>query len=489
MSEQNQDKDPQDKDPQDLESTHPADDWQGTTDGENEDYVNITPGVGVYGMFPSFNYKPWLALGEFLDNSISSYQQHQKLIENVSGSNFKLKIMIDYDAERGVLEIRDNAAGINKTHFGRAFALAKPPDDLRFISRYGVGMKAAACWFARDWSVRTSAIGESIERTLNWSTKAITEDKSESLRPIVRPVPKNEHYTVITLKNLIHPPSGSKTVAKIKTYLPNIYRQFIKDEQIEILWNGQKLEVEQPVPLTAPPQWDLSQPERTWDENVELIMGDGRTIRGRVFLLQKMKRSYTALNLFWHKRLVLGNVGENHRPVELFGAGNSFETGRLCVELHLDEYEPTVDKMGFKFQDNEATLEEIIDALKKAASQVVRQARDYREPKVDVDQLPPDVGPIITIPGSSVVVDPVQPTATDPYPAPVSDPTSDIVKSRDVTKVALEIDGVAWEIVVRLGLGPGENLFVNIEEKRSELIDDPQRLFVTLGLEHPLVVN
>jgi hypothetical protein len=43
---------------------------------ENDDQsVDITPGVGVYAMFRSFNYKPWLALGEFLDNSISSYQQ------------------------------------------------------------------------------------------------------------------------------------------------------------------------------------------------------------------------------------------------------------------------------------------------------------------------------------------------------------------------------------------------------------------------------
>jgi hypothetical protein len=476
-------------DSQDAKNQQPVDEPLDQIDDDNEELVNIAPGVGVYGMFPSFNYKPWLALGEFLDNSISSYQKHQKLIEEVNGSSFKLKIMIDYDADRGLLEIRDNAAGIDKKHFGRAFALAKPPDDLRFISRYGVGMKAAACWFARDWSVRTSAIGESVERTLDWSTKAITEGKSETLEPSVRQVPKNEHYTVITLRNLIHPPTGPKTVAKIKTYLPNIYREFIRDEQIEILWNGQKLDVEQPVTLVAPPQWDISQPAHIWDESVELAMEDGRTIKGRVFLLKKMKRSYTALNLFWHKRLILGNVGENHRPVELFGAGNSFETGRLCVELYLDEYEPTVDKMGFKFQDNEATLEEIIDALKISASQILRQAREYREPKVDIEELPPDVGPIIMVPGTTVVVDPVKPTATDPYPAPKADAPSGVAIPREVTKVALVIDGVAWEIVVRLGLGPGENIFVNIEEKRSESIDDPQQLFVTLGMEHPFVVN
>jgi hypothetical protein len=441
--------------------------------GTGEPGVDISPGVGVYGMFPSFNYKPWLALGEFLDNSISSYQQHRKAIESIHGVSFKLRILIDYDPDRGTLEIRDNAAGIDKERFAGAFALAKPPDDLRFISRYGVGMKAAACWFARDWSLRSTAIGEDVERSLNWSTKAITEGETEVLHPVVRSVPKSDHYTVLTLKNLIHPPSGPKTVAKIKSYLPNIYREFIRDDQIEILWNGQLLEVEHLPTLSAPPQWDMSQPERVWEEHVQLSMNDGRTINGRVFLLQKMRRSYTALNLFWHNRLILGNVGENHRPVELFGAGNSFETGRLCVELFMDEYDPTVDKMGFKFQDNEATLEEIIEELKK----------------VDTGDLPPNVGPIIMVPGGQVVIEPVPPTVADPYPTPDPILPSGAIEPREVTKVPIEIDGISWEIVVRLGVGPGENIFVKIEETRSKIDGEPQRLFVTLGMEHPFVVN
>lgn len=456
---------------------------------KNDDQsVDITPGVGVYAMFRSFNYKPWLALSEFLDNSISSYQKHRVALEAIHGTNFKLQIMIDYNSDLGTLVIRDNAAGIDSERFAGAFALAKPPDDLSYISRYGVGMKAAACWFARDWSLRTTAIGEDIERTLNWSTSAITEGETTKLRPIERSVSESEHYTVLTLKNLIHPPSGPKTVMKIKTYLPNIYREFLRDDEIEILWNGQHLEVEYPQILIAPPQWDLTQPERVWEEKIELTMNDGRTIGGRVFLLQKMKRSYTALNLFWRNRLILGNVGENHRPGELFGAGNSFETGRLCVELFMNEYEPTVDKMGFKFQDNEATLEEIIDALKKEASEILRQARDYREPKIDPDGLDP-IGPIIMVPGGKVVGEPAQPTVTDPYPSPVISIPPGAPVPREITKVELEIDGVAWEIIVRLGLGPGENIFVRIEETKGSNADDPQRLFITLGMEHPFFVN
>jgi hypothetical protein len=455
----------------------------------NEELVDITPGVGVYAMFRSFNYKPWLALGEFLDNSISSFQQHRQEIETINGRNFKLRIMLDYDPELDTLEIRDNAAGINTKRFAGAFALAKPPEDLNFISRYGVGMKAAACWLARDWSLRTTALGEDIERTLVWSTSEITDGETASIKPETRYVPESDHYTVLTLKNLIHPPSGSRTVAKIKEYLPNIYREFLRDGEVEILWNGQSLVAEQPPILSAPPQWDLSQPEKIWEEFVQLNMDDGRTITGRIFLLRKMKRSYTALNLFWRNRLILGNVGENHRPIELFGAGNSFETGRLCVELFMDEYEPTVDKMGFKFQDNESTLEEIIDTLKQVAPEILRQARDYREPKIDPQGPLPDIGPIIMVPGEVIVDKPAQPTVADPYPAPVDPSPSPDLAPREITKVALEVDGVPWEIVVRLGLGPGENIFVKIEETRSSESDEPQRLYITLGMEHPFFLN
>lgn len=456
---------------------------------EIEDTVNITPGVGVYAMFRSFNYRPWLALGELLDNSISSYQKHRERLRELHGENFKLRLMVDFNPVLNTLTVKDNAGGIDKDHFGAAFALATPPDDLRFIGRYGVGMKAAACWFAREWSVRTSAIGEGIERTLNWDTKTIVEGSGNSLKPESKSVGVDEHYTVITLRNLIHPPSAASTIAKIKTYLPNIYREFLREEEIEILWNGEMLQLETPAILVAPPQWDLEQPEREWQESVELVMSDGRKVKGRVFLLKKMKRKYTALNLFWHSRLILGNVGENHRPSELFGAGNSFETGRLCVELFMDEYEPTVDKMGFKFQDDEATLEEIIDVLKREAAVMLRQAREYREPKIDPDEKIPDFGPIISTPGGAIINKPAPPTVETPYPAPKMPLPTIPAKARELTKFTLPVDGLDWEIVVLLGDGPGENKLVNIEEAVAKDDDDPQRLYITLGMAHPFILQ
>jgi len=460
-----------------------------TRSSNGENGVDISPGVGVYGMFPSFNYKPWLAIAEFLDNSISSFQANREQLVALHGPEFKLRLMVSYDADANTLVIRDNAFGIDTDRFEDAFALARPPEDLRYISRYGVGMKAAACWFARSWSVRTTAWGEDIERTLNWVTNDIIDGSVTKLVPSTKKVDRNEHYTVITLRKLIHPPNAPRTAAKIKAFLPNIYREFMRDGEVELLWNGEGLTVVQPEILAAPPQWDQQQPSRLWEENVTLAMEDGHTITGRVIVLKKMKRSYTALNLFWHNRLILGNIEPNHRPQELFGAGNSFETGRLCVELHMDEYEPTVDKGGFKFQDNESQLESVIDELKRQAAPIIRQARDYREPRIDLETPVPDIGPVIVIPAGEVVVEPAPSTPADPYPTPAVIEPNEVKQLRELAKVEIAEDGLNWEIHLRQGVSPGDNEFVRIEEIPPSDDNEPYRLFVTLGGQHPFVLQ
>jgi hypothetical protein len=263
----------------------------------------------------------------------------------------------------------------------------------------------------------------------------------------------------------------------------------MREGEVEIFWNGEQLAVEEHEVLVAPPQWALDQPEQTWDEDVVLTMGDGRTITGRVFLLKKMKRKYTAMNLFWHNRLILGNIEPNHRPTELFGAGNSFETGRLCVELHLDDYEPTVDKMGFKFQDNEAQLEHIIEELKRVARGILRQAAAYREPRIDPEVPLPDIGPVVTVPGGEIVAAPAEPTPDSPYPQPTPTSPAETPKVRELTKVLITDAGVTWEIILRQGMGPGDNEFVRIEELPMGEEGIPHRLVVTLGSQHPFVLN
>ena len=84
--------------------------------------VNIRPGISVLAILRHLNYRPWYALSEFVDNSIQSYLSHRSSLESLHGGSFKLRVDIDID--RGPpsrITIRDNAAGIFESEYGRAF--------------------------------------------------------------------------------------------------------------------------------------------------------------------------------------------------------------------------------------------------------------------------------------------------------------------------------------------------------------------------------
>src|SRR5690242_8585233 len=130
------------------------------------DSINIRPGVSILSVLRHLNYKPWFAMAEFVDNAVQSFLQHRTELERIHGRAVKLKVEIETDDDAGGrIVIRDNAAGIHGNDYARAFRAAEVPTDRTGLSEFGMGMKSAACWFARDWSVRTSALGEPIERT------------------------------------------------------------------------------------------------------------------------------------------------------------------------------------------------------------------------------------------------------------------------------------------------------------------------------------
>lgn len=107
----------------------------------NDDEVNIQPGVGMYALFPAMTYKPWVAIGELVDNSIDSYVKNQKQLLKL---NPKYKLRIDIGIDQGEdprIVVEDNAAGIAKDRVELAFSPASPNPDLTGIGRYGIGMK------------------------------------------------------------------------------------------------------------------------------------------------------------------------------------------------------------------------------------------------------------------------------------------------------------------------------------------------------------
>ena len=163
--------------------------------------VNISPGVGIIKIFKALDYEPWFALAEYVDNSISSYLYCSDSIKKFEG-DYKLKIEIQLNYVDNTIEIRDNAGGISSDKFEYAFRAAEIPSDTTGLNEFGMGMKTASSWLANRWTVRTKAIGEKIERTIQFNVNEVVENDIHELNASEKIVDENEHYTVITLDEL-----------------------------------------------------------------------------------------------------------------------------------------------------------------------------------------------------------------------------------------------------------------------------------------------
>jgi hypothetical protein len=168
----------------------------------------------MYAAFARLNYKPWYAFAEFVDNSLQSALSNAEALQRAHSGIYRL--LVEIDASEDGVEVRDNAAGIHGRDYARAFLPASPPADTSGLSEFGLGMKAAASWFARRWSVRTSALGEPVERTITFDIPRIVETNCEHLEPAEREVPANEHYTTLTLHDLQVRPRAEQS-ARSKT--------------------------------------------------------------------------------------------------------------------------------------------------------------------------------------------------------------------------------------------------------------------------------
>ena len=210
--------------------------------------VDIRPTVSYLSILPSINYRAWYALAEFVDNSIQSYINNKRILKK---NNPKHKLKISIYVSKNKIRILDNAAGIGKEDFNRAFRAAARPDNKKGLSEFGMGMKTAACWFSPEWKVVTKPLGENEIKTVKFDIKKIVKDEIEELDVSTSKSNLREHYTEITLYNLRKQPQGS-TVKKMKDLIASIYRAYLKTGEVEIKYNDENLRYKMPNVLVAP---------------------------------------------------------------------------------------------------------------------------------------------------------------------------------------------------------------------------------------------
>ena len=141
-------------------------------------------------------------------------------LKSLHGNGFLLKVEIELGTvPPGRIVVRDNAAGIADRDYARAFKPAEPPSNRSGLSEFGMGMKSAACWLALQWSVRTKALGDPIERTVAFDVTDIVQNRIEELDVKSLKVNADCHYTELILEGLHKIPQG-RTISKIKDTSP-----------------------------------------------------------------------------------------------------------------------------------------------------------------------------------------------------------------------------------------------------------------------------
>lgn len=452
----------------------------------DENAVEIRPNVSMYTAFARLNYEPWYALAEFVDNALQSYQANLVALRNRDGKAFRLRVGISITEDK--IEIRDNAAGIALVDFTRAFSPASPPPDTTGLSEFGLGMKAAACWFAQRWSVRTAALDEGVEREVVYDIPEITRQRIERL-----PVKKiecwdTEHFTHLTLEALNVSPK-TNTIAKIKLHLSSIYRKFLRDETMELRVQGDSLVFGHPTILHAS---RADHPEGALVEwlkrDINIDLGAGRRITGWAGLLARGNTANAGFALFRRGRLIEGSHGDAYRPEFIFGRSNSYAYQRLVGELDVEGFSVSHTKDGIQWNGlEEEFLDKLHDQLDAEPVPLLWQAQEYRKLKAPV--LPPTVTRDMPVDTSPIVEQRVMPLVTDSAPK-VSEESEDdstlkLERLSYESSLSLYHQGQHWRVTTEVVSDPMMDEWLDVGEERE--VDDVRTLHIRVNIEHPFL--
>src|ERR1700761_6882564 len=135
--------------------------------------TELSIGPSAIDAYSRLSYTMWYALAEFVDNSTQSRLNYGGIIDDVLKSEGKvLEVEIVHDRTFKELHINDNSIGMTKEDLIEALKIAHKTQDSKGRSRYGMGMKTAACWIGKKWTISTCEWGSGVE----WTAHIDVED-------------------------------------------------------------------------------------------------------------------------------------------------------------------------------------------------------------------------------------------------------------------------------------------------------------------------
>lgn len=199
--------------------------------------MKLELGLDVLRSYKRLPYSPWHALAEFVDNSTQSYFDHKAELDAAyerEGAPLEVSIVYDKDGA-GLIRISDTAMGMDYTELTNALKVGYPPQHMNGRSRYGLGMKMAACWYGNKWQIVTKKLGKTVEYTVSIDVEQVASGNADLAESQIDGLDPESHYTRIEITDLNRKPVG-RTVGKIRDFLGGMYRLDIDSGELRLLW-------------------------------------------------------------------------------------------------------------------------------------------------------------------------------------------------------------------------------------------------------------
>ena len=348
---------------------------------DNIEKVSIAIGSTMYGRFEDLTNTPSNVLAEFVDNALQSYRDNRQRLHALS-PDYQFTVSIDFtsnDSGDGYKEITisDNAAGISRNRYTKAFMPAEKPEDNSGLNEFGMGFKTAACWLGDVWSVRTKALDDIDERTLLFNQKEVIEKGLKEL-PVTHTLRHaEEHYTIFTISQLTK--NAPQKTNRIKSNLASIYRQSLQKGEMRLVVDGEELVFRAPEILEAPFYKDPDSTPIRWRKDIDFQMGHYKAY-GYIGILKNMNSRDNGFVLLRRGRVVKGaEDGQRYFAKCLCGTVGSPRYKRLFGELELEGFKVSFNKNDILDSENlEALMEALKGEIHTNGFDLYAQAEGYR---------------------------------------------------------------------------------------------------------------
>lgn len=320
--------------------------------------TTLSFGARAIHAYSRLSYTMWHALAEFIDNSTQSRLNYGSVIDDVLKEEGKpLIVEINYSRVSKRLTITDNSIGMTLDKLKEALQIANPTADSKGRSKYGMGLKTAACWIGRRWQVITTEWTTGVEWTASVNVPEIVAGTNE-VPLTAKLVDTNNHGTTVVIEDLYRV-IQKRTEETIKSYLGSMYRFDLASGSLKILFNDD--------PILAPDELEFdTDPEgKLLKRELAAFDIDGRAITGWIGVAKRGGRKFGGFSLFQNKRQIRG-YPKPWRPREIFGGqddegANNLVSQRLLGLIEMDGFDVSHTKDAIIFQNDEE--DQLIDFL------------------------------------------------------------------------------------------------------------------------------